>query len=446
MHKLSSSQLSALGPPVRGGAQQIEEWLRGLLGGGTLRLPCGQVELRGSQPIVTTLGDLKRACGVAMETVKQGLRALEMEHWVLLVDGVHTRLLGPPRFRVSVTKENIAGSVGRAIEVAPMDGLSPLESLDYDQLRRPTNLVSHKRVQLVAPVRLLWSTELRLTQGGLGDVQPRQKLTLAGGTLVRHAGHPGSLVADLSVEAQGGRAIRALKPATIALDRGDAVQIRTGSRLLLERTSLVQTSDGATGLLQVHPRVEISGGESVDWEHDGQWLARFMDGVPLVLLRRVVFAELHGVVHESCAGVGPSPGQNWRVALGVHDCLLDGSIPFRAGRCSLRRSPEMLMDALRPMLDTDSLREQVARRFGFRVDEADVRVSPTSFATASLRALLRRVATDPNVNSELLSVGNKAACWTQLGAYCRRDEAWPWEITREVYFTFVDVSYRQHQP
>ena len=68
------------------------------------------MELRGNQPIVTTLGDLKRACGVAMETVKQGLRALELEHWVLLVDGAHTRLLGPPRFRVSVTKENISGS------------------------------------------------------------------------------------------------------------------------------------------------------------------------------------------------------------------------------------------------------------------------------------------------------------------------------------------------
>jgi hypothetical protein len=144
VRRLNVLQLQALGAPVKGGAQQIEDWLRSLLCGGTLRLECGLVELRGGQPVVTTLGDLKRACGVAMETVKQGLRALEMEHWVQLVDGVHTRLLGPPRFRVSVTKENISGSVGRAISVAPMDGLNPLESIDYDQLRRPASIVSHK--------------------------------------------------------------------------------------------------------------------------------------------------------------------------------------------------------------------------------------------------------------------------------------------------------------
>jgi hypothetical protein len=91
MHKLDASQLQALGAPTKGGAQQIEDWLRGLLQGGTLRLDCGLVELRGSQPVITTLGDLKRACGVAMETAKQGLRALEMEHWVLLVDArAHT--------------------------------------------------------------------------------------------------------------------------------------------------------------------------------------------------------------------------------------------------------------------------------------------------------------------------------------------------------------------
>ena len=30
----------------------------------------------------------------------------------------------------------------------------------------------------------------------------------------------------------------------------------------------------------------------------------------------------------------------------------------------------------------------------------------------------------------------------QLGLR-REREAWPWETTREVYFTFVDVSYRQ---
>ena len=93
--------------------------------------------------------------------------------------------------------------------------------------------------------------------------------------------------------------------------------------------------------------------------------------------------------------------------------------------------------------DTDSLREEMAREFGFVVDAADVRLSPTMFASANLRSLLCRVATDPLLNSELLSIGNKVPCWTQVGAYYRKGEAWPWEITREVYFTFVDMSYRQ---
>jgi len=94
--------------------------------------------------------------------------------------------------------------------------------------------------------------------------------------------------------------------------------------------------------------------------------------------------------------------------------------------------------------DTDSLREKVCKEFGFGVDAADVRLSPTTFAGASLRALLKQVASNPALNSELLSVGNKTPCWTQVGAYYRKGEAWPWETTREVYFTFVDVSYRQH--
>ena len=62
----------------------------------------------------------------------------------------------------------------------------------------------------------------------------------------------------------------------------------------------------------------------------------------------------------------------------------------------------------------------------------------------NLRTLLRQVASDASLNSELLAVGNRAACWTQTGAYSRKGEAWPWEVTREVYFTFVDLSYRQH--
>ena len=191
MQRLHATDLQALGAPLKGGAQQIEDWLRGLLQGGTLRLDCGLIELRGRQPVATTLGDLKRACGVAMETVKQGLRALEMEHWILLVDGVHTRLLGPPRFRVSVTKENIAGSVGRAIELAPMDGLNPLESIDYDQLRRRESVVSHKRVLAVEKAALHWTARLRLASGLETALQAGEPFTLAAGSQVRAAARLG---------------------------------------------------------------------------------------------------------------------------------------------------------------------------------------------------------------------------------------------------------------
>jgi hypothetical protein len=196
-------------------------------------------------------------------------------------------------------------------------------------------------------------------------------------------------------------------------------------------------------LLRVSSRAQLDGGTEVDWDDDSHWLARFMDGVPLVLLRRAVFAELKEVVADSCAGVGTVPPGTWRVALGVHDCFLDGSIPFRSGKCSMKRSPDYLMDFLREFGDTESLREQMAAMFGFVVDAADVRLSPTMFAGTAQREILRGVATNPEVNAELLSVGNKAACWSQLGAYYRKGEAWPWEVTREVYFTFVDVSYRQ---
>ena len=444
MRRVSATDLAGLGAPVKPRAPQIEDWLRGLLQGGTLRLECGLVELRGSQPVVTTLGDIKRACGVAMETVKQGLRALEMEHWVLLVDGVHTRLLGPPRFRVSVTKENIAGSVGRAIEVAPMDGLSPLESIDYDQLRSNENVGSCKRVLAVGKVSLHWTARLRLASGGQGELKPDTCLTLAAGSQARAQGRLGTIEADLEVRSAGGREVRVVRPATLLLENRDRCALPRQARLQLERTNIIRLPDGQTGLLEVDSQAELEGGGKVDWDGDGPWLARFPDGVPLVLLRRAVFAELRRVVHESCAGVGTEPSEAWRVALGVHDCFLDGSIPFRAGKCPLKHSPEFLVSFLQKFGDTDSLREKVCKEFGFGVDAADVRLSPTTFAGASLRALLKQVASNPALNSELLSVGNKTPCWTQVGAYYRKGEAWPWETTREVYFTFVDVSYRQH--
>jgi hypothetical protein len=443
MHKLTATQLQALGAPGQGGAQAIEDWLRGLLLGGTLRLVCGLVELRGDEAVVTTLGDLKRACGVAMETVKQGLRALEMEHWVLLVDGMHTRLLGPPRFRVSVTKENIAGSVGRAIEVAPMDGLNPLDNIDYDQLRRSENVVSRKRVLAVEKVALRWTAQLRLASGRHSVLMAGDTFTLAAGSQVRVEGRLARLEQDLEVRSTGGREIRLARAGNILLEKAGPQGLRGNTRLQLERSNLIRLPDGQTGLLEVSSRAELDSAGEVDWDMDSHWLTRFMDGVPLVLLRRAVSAELHGVVHESCAGVGPAPDDLWRVALGVHDCFLDGSIPFRAGKCPLKRSPEFLMHCLRELGDTDSLREQMAREFAFAVDGADVRLSPTTFAGTNLRAQLRQVANDSSLNTELLSVGNKAACWTQVGAYYRKGEAWPWETTREIYFTFVDLSYRQ---
>lgn len=444
MFKLDANQLQTLGAPGKGGAQQIEDWLRGLLQGGTLRLPCGLVELRGSQPIVTTLGDLKRACGVAMETVKQGLRVLEMEHWILLVDGVHTRLLGPPRFRVSVTKENIAGSVGRAIEVAPMDGLNPLESIDYDQLRRGSDIVSRKRVLALEKVELRWTAHLRLASGGHATLTPSDTFTLAAGSQVRVEGRLGRLEKDLEARSVGGREIRLLEGGTVLLEKDGTQILRSNTRLQLEHSNIIRLPDGQTGLLEVSSHAGLESAGEVDWGMDSHWLARFTDGVPLVLLRRAVFAELRGVVDESCAGVGPVPADRWRVALGVHDCILDGSIPFRAGKCPLKRSPEFLLGFLRDLSDTGSLRESMGNEFGFAVDAADVRLSPATIAGTNLRTLLRQVASDASLNSELLAVGNRAACWTQTGAYSRKGEAWPWEVTREVYFTFVDLSYRQH--
>jgi hypothetical protein len=260
---------------------------------------------------------------------------------------------------------------------------------------------------------------------------------------VRVEGRLGRLNEDLEVRSAGGREIRLARAGTILLEKAAAQWLRGGTRVQLERSNIIRLPDGQTGLLEVGSRAELESSGEVDWDMDSHWLARFTDGVPLVLLRRAVFAELHGVVDESCAGVGPAPDGHWRVVLGVHDCFLDGSIPFRAGKCPLKRSPDYLMTFLRTLDDTDSLRQRMASEFGFMVDGADVRLSPTTFAGTNLRTLLRQVANDPSLNSELLSVGSKAACWTQVGAYYRKGEAWPWETAREIYFTFVDVSYRQ---
>jgi len=443
MIRLQADQLRALGAPVKGGAQQIEEWLRALLRAGTLRLPDGLVELRGSQPVVTTLGDLKRACEVAVETVKQGLRPLELEHQILLVDGMHTRLLGPPRFRISLSRENLAGSVGRALQVAPMDGLHPLESVDYDLLYAGGHVRCLKPVLQITRGQLTWQMHVKLADGAEQPLPPETPLVLAAGSRLCWEGRSGRLGADCEMRSARGREVRALRAGHLISDRGETISFRPGARLLLDCASLVRLQTGQTGFLELASQVLLETGETVDWGTESAWLGRFMDGVPLILLRRAVVAELRGVVADTCAGVGPTDGDVWRLLLGVHECFLDGSIPFRAGRCPMNRSPQLLLRTLQSFTDTSSLREEMARSFGYTVHSADVRVSPTRFASGPLRDLLRRLATDPNWNSELLSIGHKVPCWTQVGAYYAAGQSQPWEVTREVYFTFVDLHYQQ---
>ena len=249
--------------------------MRTLLLGGTLRLACGLVELRGSQPVITTLGDLKRACGVAVETIKQGLRALEMEHWVLPVDGMHTRLLGPPRFRLSVTKENIAGSVGRAISVAPMDGLDPLESIDYDSLRICDHITSRKRVLAVGKVAVRWTARLRLAGGAHSPLMPQDPFTLAAGSQARSEGRLGVLACDLPVTFQHDREVRAAQPGRLLLETGAPLPVTAQGPLLLERSNIIRLPGGQTGLLEVASHAGLEDGGHVDWEGDSHWLARF---------------------------------------------------------------------------------------------------------------------------------------------------------------------------
>ena len=444
VQKLAAPQLAALGAPTRGGAQQIEDWLRGLLRGGSLRLEDGLVELRGATPVVTTLGDLKLACGVAAETVKQGLRALEMDHWIALVDGAHTRLLGPPRFHVSVTKENLWGSVGRAIELAVAEGLHPLESIDYDQFLRRENVTDSKQTLIAGTVSLEWTAQVRWSNGQPGALPPDEVFTLAAGSQVREeSGQAGALQGDLPVSLVAGGELRLAEAGGLLLDTGGTLPLPGRSRLRLERSSVIRRRDGRTGILAINSHASLAGGETVEWGDDSQWLSRFASDARPVLLRRTIFATLRDVVSEACARPKGQPADEWRVALGVHDCFLDGGIPFHAKKCSRSKSPQVLVNFLRSLRPTDSLRERLAEEYGFTVGAADARIAPTMFASAYDRRLLRSVAADPALNSEMLSLSNKLPCWAQVGAYHRPGGARPWEVTRELYFTYVDVRYRQ---
>src|SRR5688572_7019127 len=160
MLRLNAQQLVALGAPSDASIQQIEDWLRALLAGGTMSIGGRLIELRGGERVVTTLGDLKKACGVASETVKQGLRALQLEHWIVPVEGEHTCLMGPPRFQVAMTKKNFAGSSAQAVELNVTSGINPLAGLDYERLGEPDAVAIHKRVILLEPVTLTWRAEI----------------------------------------------------------------------------------------------------------------------------------------------------------------------------------------------------------------------------------------------------------------------------------------------
>ncbi len=442
MHKLNEALLTGLGAPAGGGAQQIEDWLRGLLRGGSLRLDKRLVELRGPEPVVTTLGELKRACGVAVETVKHGLRTLEMDHWVMLVDGAHTRLLGPPRFRVSVSKENLWGSVGGSIEIAALEGLSPLESIDYERLGTREAVWDCKQTLSVESVDLKWSAQARLTSGREILLERNTEFLLAAGSYVRtQSGQSGVLSRDLKVAALGGRGLRASERGDVRLPGQGASTLEAGGVLELERGNILRLASGETGILSIAP-IAMAGGEPLDWGDDGHWLGRFRPGGSLVLLRRAIYATLKDVVvlPDVSSGAGESV---WKVVLGVHDCVLDGSIPFRAGLCAAPESESRLIAFLRTLGANDSLRTAIRSEFGFQVEASDVRVSPTAFALGYDRKLLRQAATDPRLNSEILAIGQKVACWTQVGAYSRAEDPFPWEVTREIYFPHVALHCRQ---
>ena len=443
MRKLDAVQLRALGAPAGGGALQIEEWLRDLLRGGGLRLPEGLVELRGPQPVVTTLGDLKNACGVAVETVKQGLRTLEMEHWVMLVDGAHTRLLGPPRFRVSISKENLWGSVGGAVEISAVEGMNPLESIDYERLASPSNVQDRKQTLVVEPLELAWRTRTRLSNGREFSLESGTEFSLASGSFVRvDCGHSGMIARDLRVAALGGRELRLLEFTELRVGKGPPLPLPSGSLLELERSNLIRLPSGETGILSIESQAKAGETGVIDWSVDSHWLGRFRRSCPLVLFRRAIYASLDEVVMHGELNRGEDQSR-WNVILGVHDCVLDGSIPFHAGRCSVEESPECLVSFLRSMGERDSLRARMQAEFGVQVGAADVRLSATASAPAYDRKNLRQVATNRRLNSEILSVGNKTACWNQVGAYFRAGELFPWEVTRELYFTHVALHYRQ---
>jgi hypothetical protein len=444
MLKLDANRLTFLGAPAKCGAQQIEDWLRAVLRGGTLRLENGLVELRGGEPVVTTLGDLKKACNVAMETVKQGLRALEMDHWVVLVDGAHTHLLGPPRFCVSVTKENIWGSVGQAIELSLAGELNPLESIDYDQLRKSENVHSRKQTLVLEKISLDWLAQVRLANGSQRELKPGDAFTLAGGSTVRdESGRPAMVPKDLPVKFHEGRDVRTVDKSDVALE-SETEALPKNSLLHLERSSIVRLADGQTGILETRSRTLLENGENVDWGDDGQWLSRFPTGAPLVFFRRAIYATLEDIVSESCPRPANLPANQWNVALGVHDCFLDGLIPFRAGKCSQKKSVGALVAFLQSLGDEDSLRQSLESEYKLTVGSADVRISPTMFASAYDKELLRQIGLAQQFNSEMLSLSKRIPCWAQVGAYHRKGETSPWEITRELYLTYVDMHYRQN--
>jgi len=443
MIKLGADQLRQLGAPVKEGALAIEEWLRQLLRSGTIRLGDGLRELRGPVPVVTTLNDLKAACGVALETVKQGLRPLETDHWVQLVDGAHTRFLGPPRFALHVTKENFWGSVSDAVEISVADGLNPLESIDYDALRQRGRQCDRKRILTVEELQLTWSTQVRLADGESARLQPDEGFTLAAGSQITALGRSLLLEEDLPAVYDGSRDLRIRETGEFRQENGEQIALPANTSIHMERTGLVRLSSGKTGIVELSASASLASGDALDWDLDTHWLSRFQTGLPLVLLRRAVFADLHQVVQENCAGVSDQPCDHWLLVLGFHDTVLDGTIPYRAGLCEREASPVHLIQFLQQLGPQDSMRRCLADQYRFAVADADVRLAPAAFASAYDRHWLRTISADPGINSERLAQPNRTPCWRQMGAYYRRGDIWPWEITREVYFTYVQVHFRQ---
>ena len=155
---------------------------------------------------------------------------------------------------------------------------------------------------------------------------------------------------------------------------------------------------------------------------------RFREQSPVLIVRRAIYVRLYEVMPDVA---------EWDIPVGVHETVLDATIPMWSPKGTASISERESINRLRAFVDglgpTDGLREKIREVYELTPDRGLVQTKIEHSSSRDVR-LLEQVP-----HREPLYLSLRQAVWTWRGSYHFRDQGHCWETTREMYLHTVGM-------